>query len=69
VQYGPFNYNGHYTSESNASFDVWLKQRNPLSCIKHFESIEKLASDNGMALFKDVEMPANNQILVWKKTQ
>ena len=27
--YGPFNYNGQYTSPSNASFDQWLAQRNP----------------------------------------
>jgi len=67
AQYGPFNYNGKYTSESNANFDVWLKQRNPLSCIKHFESVEKLAQENSMGLFKDIEMPANNRILVWQK--
>jgi len=68
VQYGPFNYNGKYTSESNANFDVWLKQRNPLSCIKDFEIIEVLAAENSMQLFKDIEMPANNRILVWKKS-
>ncbi len=67
AQYGPFNYQGEYTSESNANFDVWLKQRNSDSCIKDFESIEKLANDNGMKLFKDIEMPANNRILVWQK--
>lgn len=67
VQYGPFNYNKKYTSESNANFDVWLKQRNPLSCIKDFETIETLAAENNMHLFKDIEMPANNRMLVWQK--
>ncbi len=67
VQYGPFNYNGQYTSESNAQFDIWLKQRNSLSCIKHFETLEKLAKAESMKLFKDIEMPANNRLLVWKK--
>jgi len=67
AQYGPFNYNGAYTSESNARFDVWLKQRNPESCIKHFETVQALAEDNGLRLFQDVEMPANNRILVWQK--
>jgi len=67
TQYGPFNYNGKYTSESNANFDVWLKQRNPESCIKDFETIEQHANRNGMQLFKDIEMPANNRILVWQK--
>ena len=68
IQYGPFNYNGNYTSESNARFDVWLKQRDPNSCIKHFETIQKLAEKNAMSLVKDIEMPANNRILVWQKS-
>ena len=67
IQYGPFNYNGNYTSESNARFDVWLKQRDPNSCIKHFETIQTLAKENGMTLLEDIEMPANNRILVWRK--
>lgn len=67
VQYGPFNYNGQYTSESNANFDVWLKQRNPHSCIKHFESMQEHAEMNELRLLKDIEMPANNRILVWEK--
>ncbi|HED35359.1 MAG TPA: DUF938 domain-containing protein [Gammaproteobacteria bacterium] len=67
AQYGPFNYNGKYTSQSNANFDVWLKQRNPNSCIKDFEIMQLLAEKNNMGLFKDIEMPANNRILVWKK--
>ena len=67
VQYGPFNYNGQYTSESNANFDVWLKQRNPLSCIKHFESMHEQAEKNELRLLNDIEMPANNRILVWEK--
>lgn len=67
LQYGPFNYNGNYTSESNARFDVWLKQRDPNSCIKHFETLQEQANENGMSLFNDIEMPANNRILVWRK--
>ncbi len=67
AQYGPFNYNGHYTSESNARFDQWLKQRDPNSCIKDFETLQQLAEENNMVLYKDIEMPANNRILVWKK--
>ncbi len=67
AQYGPFNYNGKYTSESNARFDVWLKQRDPGSCIKDFEKMQSLAEENNMVLYRDIEMPANNRILVWKK--
>ncbi len=63
IIYGPFNYAGNYTSESNARFDQWLKNRDPLSCIKHFEDIDRLANNNGMKLVKDYMMPANNRLL------
>lgn len=67
AQYGPFNYNGEYTSESNARFDQWLKGRDAQSGIRNFQDLEQLAAVNGMTLVKDYEMPANNRILVWKK--
>lgn len=67
VIYGPFNYNGSYTSESNARFDLWLKQRNPDSCIKDFEWCHHLAETVGLSLLDDIEMPQNNRILVWQK--
>jgi len=65
--YGPFNYNGKFSSQSNAQFDIWLKQRDPLSGVRDFEALNKLAMSVGMRLQDDVEMPANNRILVWKK--
>ena len=61
--YGPFNYNGNYTSESNEKFDQWLKSRDVLSCIKAFEAVRELALENGLLLKKDYAMPANNRIL------
>jgi len=65
--YGPFNYNGTYTSKSNESFDQWLKGRDPLSGIKHFEEMVALANNNGMQLVSDYEMPANNRVLHFVK--
>ena len=67
--YGPFNYAGQFSSESNARFDVWLKQRDPESGVRDFESLQQLANKVGLDLVKDIEMPANNRILVWKKGQ
>ncbi len=66
--YGPFNYGGRYTSESNASFDEWLHERSPVSGIRNFEDLDRLASQIGMKLTADHEMPANNRILVWKRS-
>ena len=65
--YGPFNYRGSYTSESNARFDEWLKTRDPASGIRDFEALQMLAGKAGMELKMDYEMPANNRTLVWRK--
>lgn len=65
--YGPFNYHGNYTSESNARFDQWLKMRDPNSGIRDFEALDKIAAEAGMTLDHDYEMPVNNRILVWRK--
>lgn len=65
--YGPFNYNGKYTSASNERFDGWLKSRDSKSGIKDFSDIDKLATENGLQFLTDYEMPANNRILCWQK--
>ncbi len=69
VLYGPFNYRGSYTSDSNAQFDSWLKQRDPNSGIRDFEALDALAVQSGMVLLRDYEMPQNNRILCWQKTE
>ena len=65
--YGPFNYNGSYTSESNARFDLWLKQRDPDSGIRDFAELDKLAQQVSMQFMADNTMPVNNRLLVWQK--
>jgi len=65
--YGPFMYDGKHTSESNAQFDGWLKQRDPLSGVRDISRLNELAQVAGMVLERDYEMPANNRILIWKR--
>jgi cyclopropane fatty-acyl-phospholipid synthase-like methyltransferase len=65
--YGPFNYNGQYTSDSNQQFDRWLTDRDPQSGIRDFEAIEQLAKSANLKLENDFPMPANNRLLVFKK--
>jgi cyclopropane fatty-acyl-phospholipid synthase-like methyltransferase len=65
--YGPFNYDGCYTSASNENFDRWLKNRDPDSGIRDFEELDRLARQAGMRLDSDFEMPANNRLLYWRK--
>lgn len=68
ILYGPFNYQGRYTSDSNARFDQWLQQRDPVSGIRDFEAINELAIRLGLTLEEDIEMPANNRIVYWRKS-
>jgi len=67
ILYGPFNYHGKFTSESNRKFENWLKGVDPERGIRDFEAINELAGKAGMKLLEDYEMPANNRILVWEK--
>ncbi|MFT6925528.1 MAG: cyclopropane fatty-acyl-phospholipid synthase-like methyltransferase [Psychromonas sp.] len=61
--YGPFNYRGEYTSNSNKDFDQFLKRKAPHSAIRHFEAILALAKLAGLQLVDDYAMPANNRLL------
>jgi len=65
--YGPFNYGGRHTSESNARFDASLRRRDPLSGLRDAEAIVALAARHGMALEEDNAMPANNRLLVFRR--
>lgn len=65
--YGPFNYGGRFTSDSNARFDQWLKQQAPHQGIRDFEAVNRLAETAGFRLAEDNAMPANNRLLIWKK--
>jgi hypothetical protein len=66
--YGPFNVGGHYTSDSNARFDEWLKATHPGGGIRDLEAVDELAAAAGYRLLEDCAMPANNRLLVWEKS-
>lgn len=65
--YGPFNQNGEFTSESNQQFDQDLKSRKASMGIRDVAELEKLATHRQMMLEQQIVMPANNQILVFRK--
>lgn len=65
--YGPFNYDGKFTSASNAQFDAALRARGVGSALRDFEAIDALAQGFGFGLIRDVAMPANNRTLVWRR--
>jgi len=65
--YGPYKYNGEFTTPSNQRFDQWLKNNDPVSGIRDFEAVDELAQNQGLILREDFTMPANNQLLVWQR--
>ena len=65
--YGPFRYDGRYTSESNARFDQSLHAQARHMGIRDFEAVDELAGKQGLSFVADYPMPANNQILVWQR--
>lgn len=67
VIYGPFNYHGRYSSDSNASFDQWLRERGAHMAIRDAAEVDALAQSAGLFLIADVEMPANNRCRVWRR--
>lgn len=67
VVYGPFNYDGDFTSDSNARFDGWLRARNPASGLRDQGWVVEQMQTAGLTLIADHAMPANNRTLVFRK--
>ncbi|MDP1740636.1 MAG: DUF938 domain-containing protein [Polaromonas sp.] len=65
--YGPFNYAGRFTSDSNAAFDASLRAGNPSSGLRDFEAVDALANEAGLRLLEDRAMPANNRCITWRR--
>lgn len=65
--YGPFNYNGQFSSASNQAFDESLKSRDSAMGIRDFEQVQALALQQGFNLLQDCTMPANNRLLWFVK--
>jgi len=65
--YGPFRYEGRYTSESNREFDRTLQERDPSSGLRDVQAITALAAPYGLRLAADHDLPAFNRLLVFAK--
>jgi SAM-dependent methyltransferase len=65
--YGPFRFDGVFTSESNRAFDGDLRRRDPSMGIRDFEALDELARTAGLKHEARHDLPANNQLLVWRR--
>jgi cyclopropane fatty-acyl-phospholipid synthase-like methyltransferase len=66
--YGPFNFDGEFSSESNARFDASLRHRKASMGIRDLSDLDEFAADAGMQRVRLYAMPAMNHIAVWEKT-
>ena len=66
--YGPFNVDNSFTSQSNAHFDAHLRAEDSEMGIRDIAMIESLAKLHHIPLEHKLAMPANNFILVFKKS-
>lgn len=64
--YGPFKFDGNYTSDSNAAFDQHLMSRDPQAGIRDFEFIR--SAMRVLKLVKTLDLPANNNMLIFEKS-
>lgn len=65
--YGPFNIDGHYTSQSNAVFDGLLHERGGHMGIRDLAAVDALAAAAGLQRIALHSMPANNFCVIWKQ--
>ena len=64
--YGPYRYADRPLEPSNEEFDRWLKDRDPVSGVRLFEDVNRLAERAGLVLAGDRAMPANNRSIWWE---
>ena len=67
IFYGPFKYEGQFTSDNNALLDESLKRDDPLMGIRSFEDVQNNMIKNGFELLEDFDMPDHNQMLVFQR--
>lgn len=66
--YGPYRFHGRFTAPSNAEFDASLRARDPAWGVRDVDDLEAVAAEHGLALVDTVAMPANNHVLVWRRS-
>lgn len=67
VLYGPFKLGGAHTAESNAAFDAKLRADDPRWGVRDLDEVSAIAAQHGLTLRERVQMPANNQIVIFSR--
>ena len=67
--YGPFRRCGAFNTQSNARFDASLRSRHAAMGIRDLEDLDQALAEQGLRRSRLYAVPANNLVVVWKKTQ
>ena len=65
--YGPYRVQGEPTAQGNQAFDADLRARNPAWGLRWLHDVAEQAEAVGLQLTERHAMPANNQILVFRR--
>lgn len=68
ILYGPYIEPDVPTAESNLAFDVSLRSRNPAWGLRDTGALKAAATDAGLAFAERRAMPANNLMLLFRRT-
>ena len=66
--YGPFRENGRHTGDGNRAFDEGLRAENPEWGVRDTGEIGELARAAGLDYAATIAMPANNRLLIFRKS-
>lgn len=69
VLYGPYREAEVPLAPSNAAFDESLKARDPAWGLRDRDAVAAAAKAEGLALTRRVQMPANNLMLLFRRTR
>lgn len=65
--YGPFKIGGVHTAQSNAEFDLSLRQQDPDWGVRNLDDVAEEALKQNFQLMKTVRMPANNLSVIFHR--
>jgi len=68
VLYGPYRVDGEPTAPGNTAFDADLRRRDPAWGVRRLADVSAEAERAGLAFEQRVDMPANNLVLVFRRT-
>jgi hypothetical protein len=69
ILYGPFVIDGDFVAPSNVEFDRRLRQENTAWGVRELREVERAAETRGFRLDRVVARPANNQVVVFRRSE